>query len=131
MKLHDAINDLGGDRDRAGAVAQSVLDKVAKRLFEPDAIARELEVVRRVNDQGAALGLATQRESPAHAVEQLARGERIGTERQLALIGARHQQQAAVGTKANTAARAPRDLLQRDTGPPFDGRVLHKLHKVD
>jgi hypothetical protein len=83
----------GGDDDRAGAMAQSVVDEIPESLLEPEAVRRHSALVGRSNQQWTRLIGCASREALSDSVKQRGEVDRRTSHRQLALVGAgRHRQ---------------------------------------
>jgi len=82
----------GGDDDRAGAMAQSVVDEIPESLLEPEAVRRHSAPSGRSNQQWTRLIGCASREALSDSVKQRGEVDRRTSHRQLALVGAgRHK----------------------------------------
>src|SRR5947209_19956355 len=85
----------GARRERHGArtMAQRVVDEIAKRLLDPNAVGGQHQIGWRLELELASLTLRPPDEAMSHAVEQPLSGERLDAQCKPSLIGARNEQQ--------------------------------------
>ena len=76
MQLDLPVARLGLEADRAGSVPEGVVDEVAERLLQPDAVADDRVAVGRVHLEDAAVGRRARLEPSGDGAEQSAGRDR-------------------------------------------------------